>query len=216
MSSMIREQLIAEGRKLERPCVFLRPTGTGPVAAVWYERDRGEIDSSGYRCWITVDARHIPGPPSVAGYINIFTDEVAFEGGRVEVASSWPKRTGTRLYAHPVSVLPPIDAVFARGSKAVGEWMASSGWSRGMRYNRNFKDDSIVEQYDEVMAREFPLYFESDIYAILGGWHFPFADDDWHDLIDEQLMVFTNCGSEPWVETWRTRTGQFKVIQRIT
>ena len=85
-----------------------------------------------------------------------------------------------------------------------------------MRYNRNFKDDFIVEQYDEVMAREFPLYFELDIYAILGGWHFPFADDDWHDLIDEQLMVFTNCGSEPWVETWRTRTGQFKVIQRIT
>ena len=30
---MTFEQLVAEGRKLERPCVFLRPTGTGPVAA---------------------------------------------------------------------------------------------------------------------------------------------------------------------------------------
>jgi hypothetical protein len=47
---MTLEQLLAEGRKLERPCVFLRPTGTGPVAAVWYERDYGEIDSTGHRC----------------------------------------------------------------------------------------------------------------------------------------------------------------------
>jgi len=30
---MTLEQLLAEGRKLERPCVFLRPTGTGPVAS---------------------------------------------------------------------------------------------------------------------------------------------------------------------------------------
>src|SRR5258708_31227352 len=41
-------------------------------------------------------------------------------------------------------------------------------------------------------TREFPIFHhESDIYAVLGGWHFPCADDDWHDLIDEQLMVFT-------------------------
>jgi hypothetical protein len=44
----------------------------------------------------------------------------------------------------------------------------------------------------------------------------PMADDDWHDLLDEQLMVFTIRDSEPWVEAWRTRTGQFRVIQRIT
>jgi hypothetical protein len=42
------------------------------------------------------------------------------------------------------------------------------------------------------------------------------ADDDWHDLLDERLMVFTIRDSEPWVEAWRTRAGQFSVIQRIT
>ena len=73
-----------------------------------------------------------------------------------------------------------------------------------------------MEQYEKVMAGEFPLCFKSDVYAILGGWHFPFADNDWHDLIDEQLMVLTVRGSEPWVEAWRTRSGQFRVIQRIT
>jgi hypothetical protein len=86
MSSMTPEQLISEGRKLERPCVFLRPTGTGPVAAHWHEREQDEIDSSEYRCWITFDVRHIPGlASSVAGYISTFTDEAKCEGGRVEV-----------------------------------------------------------------------------------------------------------------------------------
>jgi hypothetical protein len=213
---MTPKQLIAEGRKLERPSVFLRPAGTGPVAAVWYERDQGEIDSTGFRCWLTVDARHIPGPPPPGpSYISVFTDEATCEGGRVKVASL-PRRAGTPLYAHAASVLPPIDAVFARGSEAVGDWIASYGWDRGVRYNSNFRGDAVVGPYDEVWAREFPVCFESDIYAVLGGWHFPCADDDWYDLMDEQLMVFTIRGSEPWVEAWRNRTGEFTVIQRIT
>jgi hypothetical protein len=113
-------------------------------------------------------------------------------------------------------VLPPIDAVFARGSEAVGEWIRSHGWERTDRYNDNFKDAAIVLEYQRLWQREFPIYFESDIHAVLGGWHLPMPDDDWHDLLDEQLMVFTIRDSEPWVEAWRTRTGQFGVIQRIT
>jgi hypothetical protein len=58
---MTPQQLISEGRKLERPCVLLRPMGTGAVAAVWHERDKGEIESTGHRCWLTVDIRNIPG-----------------------------------------------------------------------------------------------------------------------------------------------------------
>jgi hypothetical protein len=91
-----------------------------------------------------------------------------------------------------------------------------NGWERGERYNDSFKDRALVEQYEDIWTREFPIYFNSDIYAVLGGWHFPCADDDWHDLLDDQLMVFTIRDSEPWVEAWRTKTGQFKVIQRIT
>ncbi len=214
---MTPEQLIKEGRKLQRPCVFLRPQGAGPVAAIWHERDDREIESTGHHCWLTVDARHIPGlPSSVSGYISVFTDEVKCQGGRVEVSRSWPKRGGTELFAHTASVLPPIDAVFARGSETVGKWIRSHGWERTDRYNDNFKDAAIVLEYERVWQREFPIYFESDIHAVLGGWHFPMADDDWHGFLDEQLMVFTIRNSEPWVEAWRTRTGQFRVIQRIT
>jgi hypothetical protein len=214
---MTPEQLIEEGRKLQRPCVFLRPQGSGPVAAIWHERDDDEIESTGHHCWLTVDARHVPGlQQSVTGYISVFTDEKKLRYGRVDVTPSWTKRTGTELYAHPAVVLPPIDAVFARGSEAVGEWIRSHGWERTDRYNDNFKDASIVGAYERVWMDEFPLYSESDVHAVLGGWHWPCADDDWHKLIDEQLMVLTVRNSEPWVEAWRTRTGQLKVIQRIT
>jgi len=202
---------------LQRPCVFLRRQINGSVAAVWHERDDKEIESTGHHCWLTVDSRHFPGlPPSVTGYTSIFTDDDKCVGGRVEVTSSWPRRGGTELYAHPASVLPPIDAVFALGSESVGEWIRSHGWERTDRYNDNFTDAATVREYEKVWMREFPLYSESEIFAVLGGWHWPCADDDWHDLIDDYLMVLTVRESEPWVEAWHTRTGQFRVIQRIT
>jgi hypothetical protein len=214
---MTSEQLIEEGRKLQRPCMFLRPQGAGPVAAVWYERDQDEIQSTGHHCWLTVDTRQIPGlPEPLTGYISVLSNEEYCEGGRVVITPSWPKRAGTKLYAHPASVLPPIDAVFARGSDLVEAWIRSHGWERSDRYNNNFKDKAIVDAYDDIHRQEYPLYFDSDIYAMLGGWHWPGQDDDWHDLIDEHLMVLTFRDSEPWVEAWRTRAGEFEVIQRIT
>jgi hypothetical protein len=115
---------------------------------------------------------------------------------------------------------PDISDVLARKaegrSEFVGEWIRLHGWERGRRCNSNFKDGAIVDAYERIWYQEFPLCFESDIYAVLGGWHLPCADDDWYDLIEERLMVLTVRGSEPWVEAWRTRAGQFKVIQRIT
>jgi hypothetical protein len=214
---MTFDQLIQEGRRLERPCVFLRPVPNGRVAAVWYERDNREIESTGHRRWLSLDARQIPDfPSSINGCITVFTNETKCESGRLELTSSWPNRPGTKLYAYPASVLPPIDAVFARGSEAVGDWIQSHGWNRTDRYSDGFPDAKIVQQYEQVWMTEFPIYFESDIYAVLGGWHFPCADQDWHDLLDEQLMVFTLRDSEPWVEVWRKRSGKYKVIQRIT
>lgn len=200
-----------------RPTVFLRPQGTGPVAAVFHERDEAEIETTGRRTWLTVDARQIPGRPELSGgYLTLVTEEEKCEGGRLDFSLEWPARKGTKLFAHPAVVLPPIDAVFARGSESVGAWIASHGWDRTDRYNDNFKDRHIVREYEKVWMQEFPLYLDSDILAVLGGWHWPCADSDWHDLIDERLLIFTLRDSEPWVEAWQTRSGEFRVIQRIT
>lgn len=215
---MTSEQLIAEGRKLQRPCALLTPERSGEAVAIWHEGDEEEIESSGHHRWLTVDSRQIPGlPTAVSGYVSLFTDENKCEGGRIEITPSWPKTNGTQLYAHKASILPPLDAVFRRGSNAVEEWLLNVGWQRDWRYNSNFKDKAVIAPYREIFQQEFPIYSDSDnIYATLGGWHFPGPDDDWEELIDEQLMVMTFRDSEPWVEAWRMRTGEFKVIQRIT
>ncbi len=213
---MTAEELIAEGRKLQRACSFLRPQENGPPAAIWHPRNRDKITATGEHCWLTVDTSRIPNrPPSLRGYVGVFTDEKSFESGRVEVLQNWPERPGVKLYAHAANVLPPIDAVIAYGSEAVGDWLRSLGWSREWGYNGNLQD-TAVQEYERIWQQEFPIYFESDIHAILGGWHFPMPDSDWEELCDEQLLIFTLRDSEPWVEVWQTRSGGFKVIQRIT
>jgi hypothetical protein len=53
-------------------------------------------------------------------------------------------------------------------------------------------------------------------YATLGGWHFPWPDDDWRDLVDNTLLVQTYMDSEPWIEVWQEPSGELKVIERIT
>jgi hypothetical protein len=137
--NMTPEQLIEEGRKLQRPCTFLRPTGAGPVAAIWYERDDDRIEATGERCWLTVDSHHIPNlPAEVSGFVSVFTNEHACEGGRVEIASSWPDRVGTELYAHTESVLPPLDAVFLRGSDHVKQRVGTNSSEKGDRGPAHF------------------------------------------------------------------------------
>jgi hypothetical protein len=67
-----------------------------------------------------------------------------------------------------------------------------------------------------VWQREHPSYQRDETYAVLRGWHWPGSDDDWYDLIDQQLLVLTIQDAEPWVEAWRSRPGGLTVIQRIT
>lgn len=214
---MTPEQLIAEGRAIQRPCVFLEFSGTGPVAGVWYDQNDAAEPDSPFRCWLSVNAEHIPPlRGSVHGVLSVFTDEKKCVGGRVEHSSSWPARVGRPLYARMVDVLPPIEAVFAKGSAEVGAWIESFGWRREDRYSDGFGGRDVVREYEKVFFREYPIYLQRGPGATLGGWHMPWPDDDWHDLLDEELLVCTMQDSEPWVEVWHLGNGDMKVIQRIT
>lgn len=144
------------------------------------------------------------------------SDDRTSRGGRIECTDAWPSRPGTKLYAHEASILPPIDAVFGCGSADVERWINSFGWERGDRYNENFGDRDIVRACENLWMREFPLYTGSGAYAVLGGWHWPCADDDWPDLIDDRLLVMTFKDVEPWIEAWLGRDHRFQVIQRTT
>lgn len=214
---MTPEQLIAEGRKLMRPCVFLKPQPTGLIAGVWYEPDDAEISTTGHRCVLTVDANRIPGLPArISGFATVFTDENTCEGGRVEIGGSSPKRSGTKLYAHPAEVLPPIDAVFARGSEEVGNWLKANNWARSEPFNDGFPDAKVVHAYERVFTSEYPIYRTDDVFAAAGGWHFSWPDGDWRERLEDRLMILTIRDAEPWVEAWQLPTGGFRVIQRVT
>jgi len=211
---MTSAELIEEGRRLQRPAVFLRPEPLGEIAAVWHSSDEPGDDPD-FRPWLTVDARHIPGLDAAGTrYLTISTNEEDCKAGRVESVDALP--AGEPLYAHPAAVLPPIDAVFALGSDAVGEWLQANKWQRQTRYNDNFKDSAVTRAYQNLWMSEHPLYLGEDIAAVLGGWHLPGADDDWHDLIAEKLLAMTLRDSEPWVEAWQLRSGGYSVIQRTT
>jgi hypothetical protein len=211
---MTLDELIAEGRRLQRRTILLTPDGSGDAAALWYGHDYDEEPPDGHQCWISVNAGFIPGFDGI-GWLSVLTDDESCQGGRVEVSPGPRRREGVPLYPKEIAVLPTIDAVFARGSQAVERWLEDNGWRRDWRYNSNFRDRAIVDAYAAVERRENPLYWEN-AYATLGGWHMGWADDDWHDLLGAKLLVHTYKDSEPWVEAWQLPSGQFKVIQRIT
>jgi hypothetical protein len=211
---MTVDELIEEGRRIARRTILLTPEGSGTPAAIWYGHDHGEESADGHRCWLSVDARFVPSC-TLRGWLSIFTDDESCEGGRVDVSSPPLNSSGVRLYPKEIEVLPPIDAVIARGSPAVDRWLEENEWQRDWLYNSNFRDRAIVEKYEAVWQREHPLYWK-EAYATLGGWHMGWPDDDWHELLDEKLLVQTYMESEPWVEAWQLRSGELKVIQRIT
>lgn len=212
------DDLLQEGRALQRSCVALSPTGEGEIAAVWHSREDGGLGPSGLRQWITVDTRFIPGfDVSEARFLSIFTSFTSDEelSGRVEMISALPE--GLPLFAKDIQVLAPIDAVMACGSEVVDQWLEANDWDRSERYNNNFRDRDLVAKYEKIWAAGYPVYSpEQGAYAVLGGWHLPNADNDWHELLARQLLVTTIFDSEPLVEAWRFGPRDFRVISRIT
>jgi hypothetical protein len=58
-------------------------------------------------------------------------------------------------------------------------------------------------------------FYSGGAYAVLGGWHFPWPDGDWEDLVTCRLLAWTFAGSEPWLEAW-ARDDRVWLQERIT
>jgi hypothetical protein len=210
--------LIAEGQRLARPCVRLLPQGESKYfAAVW--RGPGQIPAGGshYEHCLTVDCRFLPsgvGPSS--GCLSVYTDEEDRFGKAVHDDSAKLERTreGRPLFAHPTISLPPLEAVFLYGSAAVREWLTRLGWQPEWGWNGNFPDAEVADAYIEAQRVNLPIDGET-VFAVLGGWHVPWPDGDWLELVDHPLVVLTLAESEPWVEVFNMGDS-FRVIQRIS
>jgi hypothetical protein len=214
---MTGDQLIEEGRRLARPCVYLRSTGK-EFAGIW--RGEGIVpqkDLNGDdQHWLTIDANYLPfDSPRLTGCLSVYTNSEGSSGAvHFDKMMSLPASNGIKLFAHQASSLPPINAIFRLGSVAVERWLAVNDWHREWGYNDNFRDHEPALAYERIYQDQLPLY-NGSAHAVLGGWHFPWPDDDANELASDSLMIWTFEDAEPWIEVWYDR-GRFRVIQRIT
>jgi hypothetical protein len=214
---MTGDQLIDEGLRLIRPCVYLRTSGKD-FAAIWGGKGIVQCEEGPFRHWLSIDTRHVPGfQGEPKQCLSVYTNTDDCETGVVaaDETRTLPQRSdGLFLYAHPASSLPPLEAVFKFGSHEVKSWLDSHNWEPEWGYNSNFRDRKPAETYEREYQNRLPL-FSRGAHAVLGGWHMPWPDGDWDDLVDKQLIAWTFEEAEPWVEVWR-QNGSYRVIQRIT
>jgi hypothetical protein len=106
-----------------------------------------------------------------------------------------------------------VDAVFQLGSSAVETYLTRYGWQRTWPFNDNFKG-SVPHDYKRLWQANCPMYTKG-IVAVCGGWHFPWPDGDFTELLNSQLVLWTFKNAEPWIEVYFDGEG-FSVKERIT
>lgn len=185
------ETLKREAERLSRTAHLLRSEGGGTVAGYRY-------DSDGYA---------ISRPDGV-----LLLEPESDSDSRARIVPAAPPG-GEPLYSAPLVSLPPIDAIFLRGNDEIGGWLSRNAWERTCPYNPNFGDSDVVDAYEGWWQDQHPFYTGEGV-AILGGWHFAWPDDDWHELVDRELVMWTLQG-EPWVEVWAA-VGGYQVVERLT
>jgi hypothetical protein len=196
-----------EADRLARPCVYLRASGS-EYAAVWTGSP-----ATAFELTFSSAALPPPGWPR-PGAFRLRGDRTRAAIDFVEGMVLPSEPDGLKLYAAPAISLPPIEGIFLLGSERVQEWLSSVGWSPHDGYRVGFPHRDVVEEYLQRYQDQLPLY-AGGAHAVLGGWHLPWPDGDWWDLVPSQLLAWTFEGSEPWLEAW-ARDGALRVIRRIT
>jgi hypothetical protein len=187
-------QFRTEAQRLARRSTVLKASGSGDPVAYWHGAEPGSPCISLRRKgrWLNVHLYHA--------------------AGRVEERDH-PLRSSTALFAEERTSLPPVDAIFLLGSGAVETYLRTNGWAPTEPFNENFPDD-VPKQYERLWQKNCPMY-SNDIAAVCGGWHFPWPDGDFRDLVDSELVVWTMLSAEPWLEVF-AKGDTFTVKQRVT
>ncbi len=209
---MTIEQFTREAEALARSCVHLRPTDDPAQAIAVWRGIRGGDEVQKHV--ISVDRRYLPGDARDEGLLSLYIQKNGEPGALFEKGSLLDVKGGLPLAGEERRSLPPADAVFRFGSEAVGAWLRELGWERDWPPNSNFKGIAVVDAYEELWQSELPLY-TGDAHALIGGWHFPWPDDDWEELLEFNLLLWTFEDAEPWFEVW-WHPGSLWAIDRIT
>ncbi|WP_054533235.1 hypothetical protein [Herpetosiphon geysericola] len=205
--------LLAEAQPLIRPWMMLTiepSTPDQPIAGYW-----GELNSESGPVLI-VDCAYLPMLTEATSLIIEYAAELNYS---VKLSSlSLTKEqlaTMQALYAQPATSLPPLDAVLHFGSATIQQWIDSFRDHQGWIGADDVADRELVDGYETLYQAQHPLY-RDDAVASLGGWHMVWPDGDWNELLQQQLVLCTYAEAEPWLEVWRTQTGQLHVRERFS
>lgn len=209
-TSMTAERLAAEGRALAARALHLSPTPPLPnarPAATWQGEDEVviRVDLSVHPdAAVRRDAiLEVRSDPSASTAAVMVTAGGLGAGGEA-----------TPLYGVEADDVPSIDVVFARGTEAVGRWLAENRWSREVPWNANFTDAEPVRAYQRAWFAAHP-FGATGTWAQLGGWPLPWPDEAVGPQLSRTLVLRTYRGAEPWIEVWLDRAG-FRATLRIT
>jgi hypothetical protein len=138
-------KLIAEGERLDRPCVELRTKGAKEAfAGIWGGKGVLEPEEEPWQHWLTIDGAWLAGLGLPChGCLGVYTNEDDCRTGKVvQAKGALPRKlnSGIELYARENRSFPPIEAVFEFGSAAVEDWLVSLKWSRDWGGGANFPD----------------------------------------------------------------------------
>ena len=215
---MTLEYLINEGRRIARNSWVLEPYQGGEVCAYWYEYDCDSAcsdDESERHLCISVDVNFaFPELKCEERFICIETDQHDLKG-RVFYSAKPPEK-GMPLTGRLIKPLPPLEAIFCNGDEKIKDWLRNIPWPENARFSEAFPEYELGEAYIKKWASEWPLYQNRLAYAILGGWHMPWSDKDWFELLESRLLVWTLKDAEPWLEVWMKSSGEAVVIPRVT
>lgn len=216
---MTLDELLEEARRLARPCVHLRAAEPGQSGAIAIWRGQGvhPVPEPTASHWVSFEASAVPSKRPVPGWISVWYTQdckVIALSGPIKVD---PMQTmGQPLVGARGLSLPPVDAIFARGSEVVGRWLESLGWGRESEYQSNFDRLSpVAADYEQVWQAQCPIFTRNGIVATLGGWNMSWPEGDFPALLDLDLLIWTFEDSEPWIEVWADGSA-LRAIGRIT
>ena len=189
---MTRDELLREGERLAKPCVRLEEAGSD-YCEVWGGMGVVPLRDARFRHWISVDSRALPEGHALSGCFSVYANQEDAATGLVLVdrqASLPPSPDGQKLYRHTGLSLPPIEGIPRYGSDAVQLWLKANQWRPEWGYNSNFRDRLSVEAYRQCYQDQLDFKGATAV-ALLGGWHFPWWNEDWADLLSARLLVWT-------------------------
>ena len=109
---------------------------------------------------------------------------------------------GIELVGTEDVALPPVEALEVYGNEEMRNLLHSPDQT------------ALLDAYEE----RCPLHYadREGIYAMLGGWHVLWPENDAYDDEPGRLVLWTFKDSEPWLEVWQRPSGQLEVVPRIT